>query len=604
MAVTLPDINALGRRPTPQGGRSFAQQDTTAVGAALSEEAGKLYEQERRDKDAQDVLAARRQLDEWERTARDQAQARKGKDAFEVPETLARGFDEASAKVAGQITSRRALQAFQEMAAVRRASVLDWGSNYATRERQAYNVGEYNANVAGFQRNAADDPERAAGELMLMQSTIERFGRAEGISEKEIALRVAANTDALHAGVVRSYLIAKDPAKAAAYFDKVKDSLGVATRGSLNEAVSKVANAIEVNDYVTRLNAEMGPRSPNDPFLLKDMDAAARKHYATEPEKLQSVLSSLAQMASVHDYQQRETNATLTNAVVGAYDNDGKRKLTVAQVRALPAFMAMPATEQSKIIKHIDDENYSSVVRATASEARAEQLIRIREAQRERETNIAYNALSDVDTLSAMSVAQVAALLPVLGQRRTEHLISFRQQLESREAKLTAKVDQDTMKALLSAAGLPAYRSGNDLSEEQKARLGNMRAALNEGLTALQKRKNGLATDEEKKVELQRIIDDKVMREVSFAADKSEPAAALTDKDKQTAYVVVGGREVKLSEIPRTDEEQIRAELRRLGAAETWQNIAELYVAANRSKQPRPSKQAPAVRSPAGPAPL
>jgi hypothetical protein len=570
----LPD--AYAPRPVPQSNRGIVTYDGTAVARATSQMGAEVYQlgdQLSREEAVQEALGARRQMDDWERAFRAEATQKKGKDSFGLD--AAASFDNSVGKIGETLSNPRAKRAFQEMAVARRAQVLDWTNSYITREREAYNLGEHNANVEGFIQNAASDPKRAVTESQMMTDTIKNFWRGRGMSSAEVDLRVNTATDALHEGVVKGLMA--DPATAMdgkAYFDKVSSSItNPKVRAALEKEVRVVSDAIEVTKGTQELWDAYGPKGPNDEVALFELEKKAREKYANDPVKQRDAISSIRNMTTAWDKQQSGRVANLTIELMDSYQK-GARNLKV-----LPAYQALPSTEQVKIDTFLKNEAYTASIRAVADLNRQEQLIRLNEAKLERDTADKYLQYSDVTKLGDMSVDEVRALLPVLGVRRTEHLLGVRQQLEAKTGKLVVRQDQETFNRLADSAGFKPFDPTK--TEKQRRELGLLKDAVDQGISVFQTTNKREATYEEKRQLMQEIIDNKVMVDINWGRDLSKPLAMLTPDELKNAYVTVGDKEIKLSDIPPEFIVKTMRKLKADGFPVTQQNIAEAYVRSN-----------------------
>lgn len=84
-------------------------------------------------------------------------------------------------------------------------------------------------------------------------------------------------------------------------------------------------------------------------------------------------------------------------------------------------------------------------------------------------------------------------------------------------------------------------------------------------------------TADEKQAIVDRVAMDKVYVD-EFGTDPQKPLALLTPDELANAYVVVNGKNVKLSSVPVRDRQQIVAALRATGQAPTEQAIVEMYL--------------------------
>lgn len=234
MATRLPDATTLGARPVPQSRRGVVSVDGGQVARAvegLGSTLTQLGENQQKELDAQAVFEARRKLDEWERTAvfdpEKGAAGKRGRDAFDLPETLPQEFDKIAGEVGGSLSTNRQRQAFQEMAASRRNNLAGWADRYAQQQRTVFEQGQYEADIASAADRAAlyaNDPKTVSGEFAVMQSRTVGFLRGRGASEEEIQQALLKNATQLH-GQVAQTLLRTDPIGAKKYLDDNKASI-------------------------------------------------------------------------------------------------------------------------------------------------------------------------------------------------------------------------------------------------------------------------------------------------------------------------------------------------------------------------------------------
>jgi hypothetical protein len=241
--ATLP--NVYGRRQAPQDrGGVVPTYGGSEQGRAIQGLAGtldKAAQAYQRDQDTQAVFAARRKLDEWERAAMfDPAKgavSKRGADAFGLPQQLTEDFDKVAGEVAGTLSTNQQRRAFQELATSRRGQVASWADRHATKERETYEEGQYQADVASMTDRAAQMPDRAPAEIAMMELRTIGHLRSRGRSEEEINLALAQQRNKAHASVVASMLSADNDAGAATYFEANKASMSADTVARVQEAI-------------------------------------------------------------------------------------------------------------------------------------------------------------------------------------------------------------------------------------------------------------------------------------------------------------------------------------------------------------------------------
>ena len=278
MAVTLPDYNALGRRPVPRGQRGFAQQDTASAGLAMaqlgqtiSREVGAVVEEQKRRDDTQAVFEARRKLDDWERSAiydpEKGAIGKTGKDAFDLQTDIPKSFDAFAGSVFEALPSARAKQAFQELAVSRRGQVADWAAKHSTQQRTVYERAQFEADLTSFSDRAArlastpsdGTPEGLAAqaatvkaEIAIGQQRIVGFMRDRGMPAEAIGVATKDFSSKAHENVIRA-LLPTDPIAAKAYFEANKKAINADRHDELLKPLKAEVDDVEAAQFAARV---------------------------------------------------------------------------------------------------------------------------------------------------------------------------------------------------------------------------------------------------------------------------------------------------------------------------------------------------------------
>ena len=282
--ATLP---VIGSRPTPTPQRGIVSDRSGEVVAGAIGNAGlavaRVGEAYSREADAQAVFEARRKLDEWERAAIYDPKAgainKLGKDALDLPEKMPAQFDEFAGKVAGELTTTRQKQAFQEMAQSRRGQVLDWTNRHALQQREVYEKGQFEADLSSMRERAAmfaDDPAKVAGELATSTTRIVGYMRGKGLSEEQTQAAIREQASRTHAAVLESMIQGEKWDKAGAY---LADNRSAVDAG----VAAKAAAAIKTG--AVRLNAQsFGDEAVAKGMTLQDALTEARTRFSGKEE--------------------------------------------------------------------------------------------------------------------------------------------------------------------------------------------------------------------------------------------------------------------------------------------------------------------------------
>lgn len=159
MAVTLPDYNALGRRPVPRGQRAFAQQDTASAGMALAQVGqtvgrvgDELYRQQQEAENTK------------QRAAAGLALAKLNNDLHEAHDEVSRGLSD------GSLPTGKASETFSARSAALRTSALE-GLSEPQRSLIGNNV---ESTIGGLNRSLANNVFKR-GQLDVA-GVIDQFG--------------------------------------------------------------------------------------------------------------------------------------------------------------------------------------------------------------------------------------------------------------------------------------------------------------------------------------------------------------------------------------------------------------------------------------------
>lgn len=257
----------LPPRRTPNAGRAIdtgvrpvdlnTAVDTSVVDRAVQnfgQTIASVGDNMQKEQDASAIFAARRQLDDWERTAiydpEKGAIGKKGADAFSLPKVIPEEFDKAASKIGQGLQGERQRRAFEELATSRRAQVGDWAARHSTQQRQVYNEGQYNADIdSGLNRAAmlasTGDFNTAKAEVGLMQTRTTGYMRSLGKSEEEIGVAVRNVASKANVTAINMLLDGNKPMAADKYLKDNAASMNVEDLLRAQSAVGKSVAAHE-----------------------------------------------------------------------------------------------------------------------------------------------------------------------------------------------------------------------------------------------------------------------------------------------------------------------------------------------------------------------
>lgn len=404
------------------------------------------------------------------------------------------------------------------------------------------------AQLAEVQRAAASgDPAVAATSSQLLRERNAQRAAAKGWSPEQLADANMRATTALHANVIQQIQQA-DPTAAMAYFNANKGEIDGTRHAEIGRALTVAVAANDGEKAATKLWGEMGPKGYNDPVLLDKMEERVRELYPNDAERRKAAISALRERVTAHNQAQAESNAAAVNQVMAVYNSTK----SLAAMKRDPAWAAMPPSKQAEVENHI-------VAMQTAVLGRDEAAAQREQRRLQREGFGAYLVYSDPTVLAGMSDAQVQALLPVLGNDLTNHLMEKKRSTKTPAGEAEAKMDKQDFDHVADQMGLKPFAKKTD---EEKARLGELQFRVEQMVYQAQREKGKPLTREEKmglmRNEMARTVkvsswfglssDDKpviglakddVAKVVIPAADRQQLTAAMQtmfDRTKSPAY--------------------------------------------------------------------
>jgi hypothetical protein len=354
--ATLPQ---LGARRVARPTRGIATYDPGREGAAMEafgntgmQVADDLAKKQVQERDTQAVFAARRQVDEWERAnlydSQNGAVAKYGRDAFELPNTIPKAFDDFATKLMDQPMSPRAKQELQGLLASRRTQALGFVDRHTLQQRNVYDEGQVNADIESTLGRAAlmtdaGDMGRAKAEVQLAQSRAVGFLKSRGKSEEEIASKVQDISSKAAITTVNVLLERDKPAEAEAFLKANAGALKpddlLRAQGAVGKAMEAAQSSIVATAVVTsklqpavvptdfgRLSTLVGAPAPERLTELVKMAESDGKRYGADGKLLTSPKGAEGEM-QVMPATQKDPGY----GVVPARDNSPDEKARVGR---------------------------------------------------------------------------------------------------------------------------------------------------------------------------------------------------------------------------------------------------------------------------------
>jgi hypothetical protein len=227
----LPDSTAFGQRATPRPSLDVVETRSGDVARAMSnlgQTLAEVGEEVGKKEDEQAVFEARRKLDEWERKAiydpTSGVVAKRGADALNLPGQVTKDFDTFAGEVGQTLGSNRQRKIFQDMAQSRRNQVADFTVRHATQQKEVYERGQLNADMASSSDRAVDlarygNLNGAKAELDTSGDRLVSFLKSRGASGEEVSAALKEHTSKTHFATVAALVNAGKPMDAQQYME-------------------------------------------------------------------------------------------------------------------------------------------------------------------------------------------------------------------------------------------------------------------------------------------------------------------------------------------------------------------------------------------------
>lgn len=580
----MPAFRQIVSELQPQGQLSAGPKAQVLDISPLAQGAKEIVDERLQQEHQEQLLNSRTALNAWDfkriYDPENGALTLKGRDSFDMPKVLLEDFDKEASRIADGVNDRTR-PAVMAMIQARREQVSGLASRHVLREREVVREQDYSAGITssldraaalamqppGERREKDIAAELLAGEI-LIRNHLKRPGA--GVSEEVITAKVKDYTSAAHESVIKNMQQA-DPAAAQAYFEANKKAINATRWDEINRPLSAMSAALDGDKAAGAIWDVLGPKSDLQPVELDKMEAEARSKFAGDKLRMDAAISGLRQRREAFNFSERERAAGHTNDVFAMIDQ-GQRMPAIVRSAA---WNALPEKDQRAIRLSLEQEAASRESRAAAAESRAYTAEQRRDRRALMMNADSYLADSDPAALAGMTRPQVAAMRTKYGFEGAQHLLNRWDALQKPGALAEAKIDQDEFNRLAEQAKLAPFDIRK--SEAQKRDLGLLKAVVEQRIDAEQREAKRALTRPEKAKIMQEEIDNKVMVDV-WGRDVSKSAFALSTDDVARAYVVVDGKEIKLSSIPVADRLQIMQARKKFGLPIGEADIAKAWV--------------------------
>jgi hypothetical protein len=436
---------------------------------------------------------------------------------------------------------------------------------HAGQQYQAYRLSVQEGTAKTAVNAIALDPlneKNVTDNVAELQRAVYNAGKMQGKSAEEITALQNETVSRAHTDALKVLMERDNTEGAQAYYEKYKDQLTGLARADIGEKLKVAGNALAATKSADDLWSQFGPKADGQAVELDKMEAAAREKYAADPGKAKATIAELRERAAAFNSSEAERSAANINKVMQAY-GQGK---SLAALQRMPEFLSLPGAKQTEIVQHVSDRAHMLMVRSEEDRNRAE-------ARQARQSFGAFLVYSNPETLANMSEAQVSALLPVLGNQLTGHLMEKKRSLTSADARMSASIDAEDFNHIADSMGLKPYESSK--SEDDKRALGELKYRVETLIDMAQRNKKAPLSRDEKQEVMRQEMARKVQVDNSWwFGSTSVPVIQMTPEQAQRVVVPTADRK----KITAALAAKYKADPRNPAYAPTEENVRRLYL--------------------------
>ena len=523
-------------RAQEEQGLAFADAGARVGRFGLAQYAA-IQEQARQEADETAVLGVSNGFDAFSARAMTAALDTHGQDALAVPEKVRGEFEKVSGELEAKLTTPRQRQVFARLKAQKWSSMDLELQRHVSRESEAYQRTE----AEGFVDNRVNDAVRNFQDPIVLKQNLDaavdavaHHGKKLGLGAEGIAARQATVKSTVHVGAINALIATGRDREARSYFDGAKGEIAASQQAALIDRLDTASTEGEGLRAATEVWGQLGPKAETDPIEFDKMDDAARERFNDDPKAYKATMQFLRERKASVD----AARADRKEAVAGALWSAVAEGATLAQIQAMPEYQHAPGQVQTQVKEHVLNAVEAAANRAYTRGQRARAQQALADNETERKNWAGYWESSNPATLARMTDNQILALTPRIGIDHVNRLMTqHRSLVKSEEAVRDATIDADLFNRVADTAGLSPYAEKK--SEDEKTRLGTLKAAVEDAIDHEQRRAGKPLPREQKEALMQRIVGQRVMID-DWGSDTQRIAAVVNAGEQANAYVPIG----------------------------------------------------------------
>lgn len=397
--------------------------------------------------------------------------------------------------------------------------------SHAAQEFERHETQEYAAGLQNRINAAVGDPTKAPALLAEGQAMARTFAQQRGIGREEAERLASEFGSKLHAGVIERMLTDGNDLAATAYMTANRDALVGADRLAVERKLEVASTEGAAMRAVDQVWQQLGPKDANAPLSMATMEEWIREQHADNPSVIKAARQELRARAEAWNHEQRERTAAASATVLGRFNTGA----SLAEIKRMPEYRALDGKEQAQITEYVtnrlwqqDSRNYE-----LANRRRVEQ-------ERRQHANL-WRYQAAPESVVGLSENVIRALEPTVGAQGVAALLDMKQRFAaSPQAVRTATIDTELFKSVAEDAGFDyAWQTPSKLSDDQKATLGRLRDTVEAEIARQQQITKRELTRDEKQGVMQKVLDQKVMRDRWGGLSTEEVVAATVEPDER-----------------------------------------------------------------------
>jgi len=492
-------------------------QSLSRVGAGLNEVAVKAQERENADMIFRAETAITEEYIAWQRQVEAE---RRGAAARGLTQDAQSWWDESLRKHEGNLGNDAQRALFVQRAQSRRLRSLESLSGFENRELDRSETESWSANRGATIQLGQTDPTKVGETVKELARLHQYMGARRGWAPEVVAAGLLEDTTALHSGVIKSLIRADRASEARAYLEQHGEQMTPAAREQVLSLVKKETDTAAGNEAAAQVWGVIGPKGPNDPVRIFDMEQRLREELKDRPDILSAGIRALRERAQGFNQQQAEVNAGNTNAVYGLIDSGRSMR----DIQRSDAWLALPERQRSQIMAEQENRAATRANRAAADASRELSNLQRNERLNFMRNGDRYLTATDPNVLAAMTRPQVEALRADFGMEATQHLLSKWDTLQKPGAIAAATIDTQDFNAVADEMGLNPYKPSK--SKVDRERLGTLQFRIEQLIDQAQREAKRTLTREEK----MRLVRNEMAQTVTvrgFFSNSEVPVVAL-----------------------------------------------------------------------------